>query len=143
MQIRRKMHTMHRGICTLCIAIFKMEIVSRASSGRLSEILGEVTFSYDKMMLRRGMGFAAENALNGWKKKKGAVDLLESYSNGVNAYINELLNSGNLPVEYKILDFKPSQWSPLKVANVYKSMAYDLSFRNEDLEAYQSKRFFW
>ena len=41
------------------------------------------------------------------------LNLLDSYVSGVNDYINSL-NYKDLPVEYKILDYKPEKWTLLK-----------------------------
>ncbi|HVK98038.1 MAG TPA: penicillin acylase family protein, partial [Flavisolibacter sp.] len=49
-----------------------------------------------------------------------------SYTAGVNAYINSL-SEGNMPVEYKLLDYKPEQWNNLKIALFIKLMSSDLA----------------
>ena len=58
--------------------------------------------------------------------------MLESYSAGVNAYIAQL-TPATLPFEYKLLDYRPEPWQPLKCALLLKFMAWDLSGRTDDL----------
>ncbi|MBK7524181.1 MAG: penicillin acylase family protein [Saprospiraceae bacterium] len=48
--------------------LFQMELMSRAAAGELSSIFGEVTVGLDLDKRRRGIKFAAENAVNAWKE---------------------------------------------------------------------------
>ena len=43
-------------------------------------------------------------------------------------------NKNKYPIEYKILDYKPELWTPLKTALFLKSMAWGLTHRITDLE---------
>jgi penicillin amidase len=58
--------------------------------------------------------------------------VLEGYSAGVNAYISQL-TPATLPFEYKLLDYRPEPWQPLKCALLLQLMAWDLSGRSDDL----------
>ena len=58
--------------------------------------------------------------------------MLIAYSKGVNFYINNL-KWDEIPIEYKILDYSPEYWSPLKTCILLKAMSLDLSGRNSDL----------
>ena len=58
--------------------------------------------------------------------------LLERYADGVNAYI-QTLTPKTMPFEYKLLDYAPEPWEPLKCALILKYMAFDLSGRSVDL----------
>lgn len=114
--------------------LWQMDFSTRATSGRLSEVLGELTVNYDKGKRRKGLLFAAENTLKTWKANPESFAMVEAYTKGVNAYINQL-STAEYPVEYKILDFKPEPWSPLKTAIFLKAMAETLSSREVDLES--------
>ncbi len=111
--------------------LFQMDISSRFTSGRLAEIFGKRMVEIDKLMRRRGLPFAAENALAGWEEHPKSFDQMTAYTNGVNAYIQQL-KSVNYPFEYKLLSAEVEEWTPYKTACMFKSMAFDLSFRNED-----------
>jgi penicillin amidase len=42
------------------------------------------------------------------------------------------LNERNLPIEYKLLDYKPEPWTTLKCALLLKYMTYDLAGHSDD-----------
>ena len=77
------------------------------------------------------MVYAAENALIGWKKSEEGMRLLQAYTDGVNAYIDQL-NPADYPIEFKLLDYKPEHWSVLKTALVIESMAETLAAGERD-----------
>lgn len=114
--------------------LFQMDIASRSAAGRLSEVIGEKTLEYDKTERRHGMLAAAENAVEGWKKNPEMYALVEAYCEGVNAYIMTLTEK-TMPVEYKILGFKPEKWTPLHSALFFKSMCRTLARGEYDAEA--------
>jgi penicillin amidase len=58
--------------------------------------------------------------------------MLEAYSSGINAYITTL-SPEQYPLEYKLLDYAPEAWSPLKCALLLKQMASTLSSGSDDL----------
>ena len=111
--------------------LFQMDISSRFVAGRLSEFFGERMFNIDKLMRRRGLPYAAENALKGWKKHPKNMSIVEAYTEGVNIFISNL-SPRHYPIEYKLLAVEPELWSTLKTALINKSMTFDLCFRNED-----------
>ena len=134
-----------QGYVTASLRLWQMEFQTHAISGRLAEFLGtksdlrEILLEKDRKTRLEGLPRAAEKSVELWKKDKEHYALLESYAAGVNAYINSLSYS-ELPLEYKILDYRPEQWSTLKTALLLKAMADDLTSRDEDFEmtyAYQ------
>lgn len=112
--------------------LWQMDISTRSSSGRLSEIMGTKTLKRDQLQRRRGMVFAAENAVNSWKVAP-EFSFVEAYTNGVNAFIDQL-EPADYPIEFKLLNYKPEPWTPLKTALFNKAMAEMLSRANEDIE---------
>ena len=123
-----------QGYITATHRLWQMDITSRRASGRLSEVLGERTLALDRLMRRRGMVFAAENALLGWAKSPETMRLLQAYTEGVNAYM-EQMSASEVPVEFKLLGYQPEPWSLLKTALVIESMADNLAAGNDDLAA--------
>ncbi len=114
--------------------LWQMDIATRATSGRLSEVMGPTTIKRDKMQRRKGLVFAAENTLKVWEASPEDFKNLQSYTEGVNAYINQLAES-DYPIEFKLLDYKPEAWTNLKSAIFIKSMAETLCSREDDLES--------
>ncbi len=125
--------TFVQGYITARDRLFQMDFSTRATAGRVSEIIGEKGIQYDLMQRRRGLVFAAENAVIGWKKHPESYQILESYVNGINAWI-EQLQPKDYPIEYKIMNFKPEKWSVLKTALFVKSMCQSLNFGEDDVE---------
>jgi len=112
--------------------LWQMDISTRSASGRLSEIMGTKTLKRDQLQRRRGMVFAAQNAVNRWKTAP-EFQFVEAYTNGVNAYLDQL-KPADYPVEFKLLNYQPEPWTPLKTALFNKAMAETLSRGNEDIE---------
>lgn len=113
--------------------LFQMDFISRAAGGRVSEVLGGRTLEVDIMNLKKGMNFAADQAVTDWAKFPDAMKKVERYVAGVNHYIKNL-SAQDYPIEYKLLNFKPEMWSVKKTALVYKYMADMLCGDSNDLE---------
>jgi penicillin G amidase len=126
-----------QGFVTARDRLWQMDITTRKASGRLSEVLGERTLNIDRITRRRGMVYAAENTVLGWKKNPEALAIIEAYSAGVNAWI-EQLKPAQYPIEFKLLNYQPEPWSILKTALVIESMADNLASRETDLSASQA-----
>ena len=114
--------------------LWQMDFTTRATSGRLSEVLGERTIEFDKGKRRKGLVLAAQNTLKSWKKTPEEFALVEAYVKGANTYINSL-SPKDYPLEFKFLNYTPEEWTPLKSAIFMKAMAESLSSRETDLEA--------
>lgn len=110
--------------------LFQMDLQTKAAEGRASEIAGKKAIDYDKRQRRLGMRFAAENAMKEVEKDPVSKAMFDAYTNGVNAYIGSLKES-ELPVEYKLLNFKPEKWTNLRTAVLLKMMAKMLSGETE------------
>ncbi len=122
--------------------LFQMDLQTKAAEGRASEIAGKKAIDYDRRQRRMGMRFAAENAMKEVEKDPQSKALFTAYTDGVNAYINSLTEA-KMPVEYKLLNFKPEQWSNIRTALLLKMMAKMLSGETEaDLPNTNAKAFF-
>ncbi|SDY39566.1 penicillin acylase family protein [Hymenobacter psychrophilus] len=121
-----------QGYLTARDRLWQMEFMTRVAAGRISEVVGERALEYDRFQRRMGLPFGAENSLREMLKNDTTRLVLESYSAGVNAYISQL-SPKEYPFEYKLLDYAPEPWQPLKCALLLKLMAWDLSGRSDDL----------
>jgi len=110
--------------------LFQMDLQTKAAAGRASEIAGKKAINFDREQRRLGMVYAAKSALAEAEKDPVTKSYFDAYTNGVNAYINSL-TAAQLPVEYKLLNFKPEQWSNLRTALLLKMMAKMLSSGTE------------
>ena len=123
-----------QGFITAQHRLWQMDISTRATSGSLSEILGERLLERDILQRRKGLVFAAENALKGWKNSPEDIALLSAYTAGVNTFINSMTPS-DYPLEFKLMNYEPEPWTNLKSAIMVKSMAQTLCSRDDDIES--------
>jgi len=124
--------------------LWQMEFQIYAAGGRLSEILGDNDpriLNFDRNMRRLGMGYAAEIALQEVEKDPVIKSQCDAYTSGVNAYI-ETLTESSLPLEYKLIGYKPEKWSNLKTSLFLKYMSYDLAAHDDDFELTNAKSYF-
>jgi penicillin amidase len=113
--------------------LWQMEFQAYAAAGRISELIGPKALDYDREKRRLGMVYAAERTVAEMEKDSVTKAEADAYTAGVNAYISHLKES-ELPVEYKLLNYKPELWSNLKTALFLKFMSLDLAGGENDLE---------
>src|SRR5690606_38142092 len=85
----------------------------------------------DKYQRRMGMLFGAEKSLEGMFQDPQSKEMVMAYTAGINAYI-ESLKPADYPIEYKILDFKPEAWTPIKCALLLKQMSAVLAMGSDE-----------
>lgn len=128
---------MTQGFITAMHRLWQMEFQTLAAAGRLSSVLGpgpnNALLDYDRNQRRLGLVFAAENAWDMMSKDPVQKQMIEKYTEGINRYINSL-NYKNLPLEYKLMDYEPEPWTPLKCGLLLKSMAQTLNMGDKDIE---------
>lgn len=115
--------------------LWQMEFQTMAAAGRISEVLGnnELFIRFDREQRRLGMTYAAKQAEKVINSDPESKKYFDSYTAGVNAYIHSLSES-ELPLEYKLLGYKPEEWSNYKVALFLKQMSKTLAGYEEDKE---------
>ena len=119
-----------QGYITAQHRLWQMEFTTHAAAGRVSEIVSsDAILDYDRRQRRLGMVYGAEQVLTTMKDHPAIVQ----YTRGVNAFI-ETLNYKTLPFEYKLLDYRPEEWTPLKCALLLKNMAQTLNMGDKDIE---------
>lgn len=102
--------------------LWQMEFNRRLGSGRLSELFGSVALETDRFCRRLGLhrSAAAEVPLLSEHNKR----VLNSYSQGVNAFIEQ--NANKLSVEFTLLRCKPAPWQPADTIQWAKMMGWNL-----------------
>ncbi|MDR3712508.1 MAG: penicillin acylase family protein [Puia sp.] len=125
--------------------LWQMEFQVYAAAGRVSEILGrgpgDGYLKFDRTMRRLGMVTGAEKAVAEIEKDSTTKKDCDAYTAGVNEYISRLKES-ELPLEYKLLNYRPEPWSNLKIALFMKNMAYELAGGEDDFEMTNAKSIF-
>lgn len=125
-----------QGYVTASMRLWQMDFQTRAAAGRLSEVLyttlGEGVLKFDRLQRRNGMLASARKSAAIMMEDPETALVVQAYTDGINAYIDRL-NYRSYPIEYKILNYKPEKWSPLKSALLLKYMAQMLTDDDLDL----------
>ncbi len=121
--------------------LWQMEFQMYAAAGRLTELVGAKALPLDRFSRRIGIVRAAKTSLAEVEKNPVSKMIVESFTAGVNAYIDQLSPS-ELPIEYKLIGYKPEPWTPLKCALLMKYMAKDLTYYDSDVENTNALRVF-
>jgi penicillin amidase len=121
-----------QGYLHACFRLWQMDMQTRAAAGRVSEVVGEKAMVFDRTQRRKGMVFAAEHSLQAMEADPRSKQLLDAYTEGVNAWISSL-SYRSYPLEYKLMGFTPEPWTNIKCALLLKYMADDLTGYTEDI----------
>ncbi|MGB5554537.1 MAG: penicillin acylase family protein, partial [Flavobacteriaceae bacterium] len=91
--------------------LFQFEIWRRQATGTVAEILGERELNRD--IGTRLFKFRGDMTTEMEHYHEDGVEILTAYTNGVNAYIDEVLQRPELlPETFKALDILPQKWTP-------------------------------
>ncbi|MFT4575984.1 MAG: penicillin amidase, partial [Polaribacter sp.] len=91
--------------------LFQFEIWRRQATGTVAEILGERELKRD--IGTRLFKFRGDMKTEMNHYHKDGEEIITAYTNGVNAYIEEILKTPKkLPLEFKLLNIKPKKWTP-------------------------------
>ncbi len=121
--------------------LWQMDLQTLSAAGRASEAVGDIALTHDREFRRLGMVYAAENSLRVMEADPQTKAICDAYTAGVNAWITSLTES-SLPIEYKLIGFKPGLWSNLRTALFLKYMSYDLAAHETDFEMTNARQFF-
>jgi penicillin G amidase len=121
------------GYITARHRLWQMEFQTHAAAGRLSEVFGPAALDYDRLKRRQGMREAAETTAARWMASDTTAAVIRAFTAGVNSYIQQL-DYRDFPIEYKIFDYRPEPWQPVKCAFLLTYMASMLSLGETDLE---------
>ncbi len=122
--------------------LWQMEFQTYVAAGRLSEIAGPERLNIDLFFRRLGMVFGAEQTMQRMEKDREMQATVDAYTEGVNSYIKSL-KPEQIPFEYKLMDYKPEAWTPLKTYLFLMYMSYDLtgSGAKQDLKMSNAKNY--
>lgn len=106
--------------------LWQMDFQTYVAAGRLSEIAGPDKLGIDRFFRRLGMVYGAEQTMQKMEKDHEMQATVDAYVEGVNAYI-KTLKPEDIPFEYKLMDYQPEAWTPLKTYLFLMYMSYDLT----------------
>jgi penicillin amidase len=121
-----------QGYVQAMLRLWQMDISYRDIAGRLAEVIGPRALQRDVQTRREGFGWAIDKALEKYSKDLATMAVLQAYTDGVNAYI-ESLNAAKLPLEYKLLGYRPELWTIKHSVACSKSMSRVLTMSNADI----------
>ncbi len=123
-----------QGYVTASDRLWQMDLLRRLARGETAEIFGRSVLEEDKRWRRFNFAKIAEENLQFLSPELRAA--LDNYAKGVNAYIASL-DANTLPVEFRILQYKPREWRAADTIVVGKILSDALSstWRNDLLRA--------
>lgn len=98
-----------QGYITATDRLWQMDVLRRTGRGELAEIFGKSVLDED--IRHRNYGFAHNSEIVASKMTGEMKTLVQAYADGINAYIASL-DEKSLPVEFRILQYKPRNWTP-------------------------------
>jgi penicillin G amidase len=113
-----------QGYVTAQDRLWQMDIMRRFGSGELSEILGGDTLGIDREQRILGLRAAARQGLQTASARDRSY--FNAYARGVNAFIEG--HGSSLPIEFRILKYRPKAWQAEDSIVIANSMVKDLNF---------------
>ncbi|RZL17123.1 MAG: penicillin acylase family protein, partial [Pedobacter sp.] len=120
-----------QGYVTAMHRLWQMDFQTRFASGRISEVVGEKAIEVDRYHRRMGMLYGAEKSMEGMLADPKSKEMVLAYTEGINAYMASLKHA-QFPIEFKLLDYKPEKWTPLKCALLLKQMSAVLAMESDE-----------
>jgi acyl-homoserine-lactone acylase len=111
------------GYVTASDRLWQMTAMKMAIQGRLSEIIGQEGMKIDLFMRTLSVGGIIDDTIK--KMEPHSLMILESFSTGVNAYVD---SHRDLPAEFVLTRYHPEPWQPKDSLFVFAMLSLTLSF---------------
>lgn len=123
-----------QGYVTASDRLWQMDLMRRLARGETAEIFGAAGLEQDKRWRRFGFAGIADASLKELSPRLRKA--LDDYARGVNAFI-AALDDKTTPIEFRILQYKPRDWTPSDTIVIGKILADALSttWHNDILRA--------
>ncbi len=118
------------GYCQAQDRLFQMDFYRRAARGRLSEIFGKDLLDADRYLVTMGFARTAKKQIE--SLPPDLREMVEAFSDGINASIEH----NPLPVEFKILGYRPERWTAEDSQAIGNLISFQLAgwaYKNEIL----------
>src|SRR5271165_831224 len=113
-----------QGFITAQDRLWQMDVMRRFGAGELSEILGKGTVKIDREQRILGLRASAKKSLAMATPRDRSY--FDAYARGVNAFIEA--HEKSLPIEFRILKYKPKPWQAEDSIVIANQMVKDLNF---------------
>ncbi|MGA9063702.1 MAG: penicillin acylase family protein [Terracidiphilus sp.] len=118
-----------QGYVTAQDRLWQMDSLRRSANGELAEILGPTLLEHDKAQRVLQICLTAQRVYD----QLSAADRarLDDYARGVNLFIAQCERSNTLPVEFRLLMYRPQPWRGVDSISVGLAMVQTLDTRIE------------
>lgn len=114
--------------------LFQLDYIPRVAAGRLSEAFGPDLVPTDQFLRNTGMlESAIRNAARIEEEGGREYSIAQWFANGVNTYIDSL-DENDLPLEFRLLGYKPDRYTVLHQTLLLQFMIFDLTFETDSEE---------
>jgi acyl-homoserine lactone acylase PvdQ len=115
--------------------LFLMDFQRRAAEGKLAEVVGEEAYESDKFYRTIGLERAAKATEEAFEERgeRGISGIMGRFVDGINRAVGDMVGSGGLPLEFKILGYEPEPWSIIDSLVVSRFMGWLLTGRIQEL----------
>jgi len=109
--------------------LFLMDFQRRAAEGKLAEVVGERAYESDTFYRTIGLERAVKATKEALEERGGQriSGIMGRFVDGINRAIGDMIGSGGLPLEFKILEYEPEPWSIIDSLAVSKFMGWLLT----------------
>jgi penicillin G amidase len=116
-----------QGYVTAQDRLWQMDALRRAANGELAEVMGPALLRHDKTQRVLQIRVTAERIYNNLSSNDRRR--LDDYARGINLFIAQCESSGTLPVEFRMLMYRPQPWRGVDSISVGLSMVQELDMR--------------
>jgi len=106
--------------------LWQMDLIRRATTGRLSEIFGKKYVQTDLFL--RSLDMTTKSKMVISNEDPEVISYMQAYADGVNAFIKSA--GKKLSPEFRILGYRPEPWKLEDIANIIGYMGWDLASVN-------------
>lgn len=111
-----------QGVVHACDRLFQLDLVRRAGTGRLAEIVGAGAVPADRLVRTLGFHRQAQAELELLSNETRAA--IAAYTAGINSWIDRTRH--RLPVEFRVLGYRPERWRASDCLLATRLMALNL-----------------
>ena len=112
--------------------LFQLEMTTRAAAGTLTEVAGARAIDADREMRMLGLPRAAERKFAALDMTSPSGTAIAAYTAGINAWI-DAMRPADLPLEFRLLNARPTRWEPVNVIHLLNRMGWTLSYATAEL----------
>ena len=116
--------------------LWQMDVLRRRARGQLAEIFGAAVVAEDLKMRHLALGRAARRSADLLDPR--TRDNLAAFCAGINAAARRMRRRGGLPLEFRLLRYRPGPWLPTDSIVLVKYLGFDLG-RNLATELFRAR----